>query len=282
MITIGSCFSGIGCFELGLQNAIPNTEVIWQIEIDAYCRKVLHKHWPNTPKYNDITTIQPEALQPPTIICGGSPCQDISTANAKGKGLKGEKSILYWKMWNIVRVLRPKIFIMENVPNITNRGLPDVLRSLAEIGYDAEWSCITAAQFGAPHRRERFFLIATNTDCKRPNKTFIRRTTQTFGKKRAIHKRRPSKTANTNCTPSKRNGQPIRIHTKNSRINNTICAIPKGFDQTRAPQPTICRMDDGATPRIHNNRLKALGNSIVPQCSAYIGTLILNSGVLDT
>ena len=158
MITIGSCFSGIGCFELGLQNAIPNSKVIWQIEKDAYCRKVLHKHWPNTPKYNDITTIQPEALQPPTIICGGSPCQDISIANATGKGLKGDKSILYWQMWNIIRVLRPKIFIMENVPNIINRGLPDVLRSLAKIRYNAEWCCITAAQFGAPHRRERFFV----------------------------------------------------------------------------------------------------------------------------
>jgi len=114
---IGSLFSGIGGFELGLERAIPS-ETIWQVEQDEYCQKVLKKHWPKARIYNDVRDINRETVEPVDILCGGFPCQDISIAG-KGAGLNGKKSGLYWEMFRIIRDLRPRVIVMENVPAIT-------------------------------------------------------------------------------------------------------------------------------------------------------------------
>ncbi len=96
MIKLGSAFSGIGGFELGLHWAIPELETIWQIEQDKFCQSILKKHWPHSQIHNDITTINTRDLEDVDILCAGFPCQDLSIAG-KGAGLDGKKSGLFWE-----------------------------------------------------------------------------------------------------------------------------------------------------------------------------------------
>jgi len=159
-IKIGSLFAGIGGFELGLERSIPNSETIWQVEQDKFCQKILAKHWPNAKIYNDVRDIKKNNVEYVDILCGGFPCQDISIAG-KGEGIHdGKKSSLWWEMHRIISELRPRVAVLENVSAITFRGGLDVVASLAQIGYDAEWVIISARDFGAPHKRDRWFCIA--------------------------------------------------------------------------------------------------------------------------
>ena len=157
----GSLFAGIGGIDLGLERAGMTCR--WQIEIDEYARQVLAKHWPDVPRYSDITEVDGRVLEPVDLIAAGFPCQDISYAG-KGAGLDGERSGLFWETIRMVRQCQPRYVLLENVAALLTRGLDRVLGTLAEIGYDAEWHCIPAAAVGAPHIRDRVFIIATNTD----------------------------------------------------------------------------------------------------------------------
>lgn len=161
MVRIGSLFSGIGGFELGLERAIPQAQTIWQVEQDEFCQRILQKHWPSATIYDDVKNINKHNVAPIDILCGGFPCQDISIAG-QGKGIiKDEtRSGLFWEMHRIINELRPRVAVLENVPAITFRGGLEVLGSLAQIGYDAEWVVISAREFGAPHKRERWFCVA--------------------------------------------------------------------------------------------------------------------------
>ena len=161
-ITIGSLFSGIGGFELGLERAIKNSKTIWQCEQNKFARKVLRKHWPDVPIYDDIKEMKHGSIDIVDIICGGFPCQDISQAG-KGKGIaNGERSGLWFEMLRIIDMVRPRIAIAENVTAITQkgRGMDIVLSSLSKIGYDVEWIDVRASDEGAPHKRERIFFVA--------------------------------------------------------------------------------------------------------------------------
>jgi DNA (cytosine-5)-methyltransferase 1 len=149
-------FSGIGGFSLGLERAGMRTVAF--CEIDPYPRAVLAKHWPEVPCAGDITArefVPGEA----DVICGGFPCQDISTAG-NGAGLAGERSGLWRELLRAIRVVRPRYAIVENVAALLSRGMGTVLGDMAEIGYDAEWHCIPASAVGAPHRRDRIWIIA--------------------------------------------------------------------------------------------------------------------------
>ena len=152
----GSLFSGIGGIDLGFDRAGLTCE--WQVEIDPFARKVLEKHWPGVPKHNDIRTFKPT---PVDVICGGFPCQDISKAG-KGKGIKGERSRLWNDMLRVIREVRPRFAVVENVAALRKRGLADVLGGFSSIGFNAEWFCVNATQFGAPHQRRRMFIVGWN------------------------------------------------------------------------------------------------------------------------
>jgi DNA (cytosine-5)-methyltransferase 1 len=155
-------FSGIGGFSLGLERS-GGFQTVAFCEIDPYCRKVLAKHWPEVPQYDDVRTLTAERLAADGItvdaICGGFPCQDISVAG-KGAGIEGERSGLWAEYARIIGELRPRYVIVENVAALLGRGLDRVLGDLAEIGYDAEWHCIPASAVGAPHRRDRLWIVA--------------------------------------------------------------------------------------------------------------------------
>lgn len=158
-MTIGSLFAGIGGLELGLERAGLGP-TIWQVEQDAYCRSVLAKHWPDADRsVTDVCEAGAANLERVDLICGGFPCQDLSYAG-KGAGLDGARSGLWFEYLRIIRELRPRFVVVENVAALLARGMDVVLGTLAESGYDALWTSLRASDVGAPHRRERLFIVA--------------------------------------------------------------------------------------------------------------------------
>ena len=162
MITFGSLFAGIGGFDLGFERAGMTCK--WQVEIDDYANRVLEKHWPDVRRHGDIKTFPPGDPDDWRVdcICGGFPCQDISYAG-RGAGLDGERSGLFFDAMRVVRELEPRVVVLENVAALLTRGMDDVLGTLASIGFDAEWHCVPAAAVGAPHIRDRVFIIGHRT-----------------------------------------------------------------------------------------------------------------------
>jgi DNA (cytosine-5)-methyltransferase 1 len=151
-------FSGIGGFSLGLEQAGMKTVAF--CEIEPFCQAVLKKHWPSIQCHDNIKTLEGKQYAGRIdVICGGFPCQDLSLAG-KGAGLSGQRSGLWFEYARIIKEVRPKYAIIENVSALRSRGLEDVLGSLHKIGYDAEWHCIPASYIGAPHRRDRIWIVA--------------------------------------------------------------------------------------------------------------------------
>jgi DNA (cytosine-5)-methyltransferase 1 len=151
-------FSGIGGFSLGLERAGMRTAAF--CEIDPHARKVLNKHWPDVPVFTDVSTLSKGDLSEQIdVLAGGFPCQDISTAGL-GAGLSGSRSGLWFQYHRLIKEIQPRYAIIENVSALRSRGLDQVLWSLSEIGYDAEWHCIPAAAIGAPHQRDRIWIVA--------------------------------------------------------------------------------------------------------------------------
>jgi DNA (cytosine-5)-methyltransferase 1 len=161
---LGSLFSGIGGLELGLELAL-GCEVVWQVEREPWPRAVLARHWPAADRsVTDVCKAGASNLAPVDLVCGGFPCQDISTAGS-GRGIEhGEKSGLWREYARILRELRPRFVVVENSAALPFRGLDIVLGDLAALGYDAEWSRIGACDVGAPHRRWRCFVVAWRVD----------------------------------------------------------------------------------------------------------------------
>jgi DNA (cytosine-5)-methyltransferase 1 len=154
-------FSGIGGFSLGLERAGMQTVAF--CEIDAFARRALAKHWPEVPIYDDVRTLTGNRLRAdgiiPDVICGGFPCQDISVAGG-GAGLAGARSGLWSEYARLVGELRPRWVVIENVAALLGRGHGAILGDLAALGFDAEWHCIPASAVGAPHRRDRIWIVA--------------------------------------------------------------------------------------------------------------------------
>ena len=156
-MTFGSLFAGIGGMDLGLECAGMTCK--WQVEIDPFCQKVLAKHWPEVKRYGDIRTVNGSELEAVDLIAGGFPCQDVSHAGQRA-GIDGARSGLWSQMLRIIGQLRPSYCLVENVTGLLDRGMGRVLGGLAEIGFDAEWTVLSACTFGAPHPRERVFILA--------------------------------------------------------------------------------------------------------------------------
>lgn len=237
-IKIGSLFAGIGGFELGIERGIPNTETIWQVEKEPYCRSILAKHWPDAKIYDDVRNITKENVEPVDILIGGFPCQSISVAG-KQEGLANEnKSGLWWEFHRIISELRPRIVVMENVPNIVRVGGRDVVGSLTEIGYDCEWTVISASQFGAPHLRKRWFCVAYPNDdrIQQPRKN-EQSDTARKGKETFVHQKRGKRKENTGKTDirNKRSNhsQNNATDTNGKRIEEQLFA--KSISQTKQP-----------------------------------------------
>jgi DNA (cytosine-5)-methyltransferase 1 len=164
-VNVGSLFAGIGGFDLGFERC--GMRVAWQVERDPFCRAVLARHFPEAERFEDVREVGAAELRPVDLICGGFPCQDLSAAG-RGAGLDGARSGLWSEFARIVRELRPRYVVVENVPALlTGKGkrwdrapIGRVLGDLAEAGYDAEWARLSAGEFGAPHLRRRVWIVA--------------------------------------------------------------------------------------------------------------------------
>lgn len=155
----GSLFSGIGGFDLAAQ--WMGWENVFQVEIDPFCQKVLAKNFPNTRRYGDIKEFDATKYRGAIdIISGGFPCQDISIANGKAVGIKGHRSGLWEQYYRVISCVLPKIIVIENSTQLLRRGFERVLYDLSEMGYNAEWGCFKASDVGAPHIRNRAFIVA--------------------------------------------------------------------------------------------------------------------------
>ena len=134
--------------------------MVWQVELASFPRLVLARHWPEVDRsVMDVRKASPRSLGAVDLICGGFPCQDISIAG-KGRGLAGTRSGLWREFARVVREFLPRFVVVENVPALVGRGLDRVLGDLAEIGFDCVWGCVRASDAGAPHKRERLFVVA--------------------------------------------------------------------------------------------------------------------------
>ena len=186
-------FAGIGGFSYAAEKIIGGFETTQFIEIEPYCQKVLKKHWPNVPIHDDIKTFTARPFQW-DVICGGFPCQDISVAGLQKGITKQSRSGLFYELIRVIRLVRPKFIVLENVAAILNNGLDIVLGELSEAGYDAEWSIISASSLGACHRRSRWWLVAYPNNNGHQGREFETRNKTTTGQDTQII--RPTNTSN--------------------------------------------------------------------------------------
>ncbi len=157
-----SLFSGIGGFDAGFD--LASMECVAQVEANSQCREVLAKHWPNVPRYEDVRNVGRHNLPPVDLICGGFPCQDLSVAGQR-RGLDGERSGLWFEFHRILRELRPRWVVIENVPGLlsSNRGrdFRIIIDGLVELGYGVAWRVLDAQYFGVAQRRKRVFIVGS-------------------------------------------------------------------------------------------------------------------------
>jgi DNA (cytosine-5)-methyltransferase 1 len=286
MLNVGSLFSGIGGFDLGLERAGMRTA--WFCESDPFCRRVLARHWPDVPCYPDIRTLE----RPPAVavLCGGFPCQDISYANPAATGIAGARSGLWAEMFRTVRDLRPRYVIVENVPALLARGLHVVLGDLAAIGFDAEWDCVPASAFGAPHQRDRAWLVAYPNSPGRserwwPEPVRAQEPAAQRGRQDCPY-----------CAPDEACGLCAGDARRAALAHAMAHATGQGWDGARpqqstdtdrpgalrepprsgrwATEPDVGRVAHGIPHRV--DRLRALGNALVPQIAEWIGRRIID------
>ena len=288
---IGSLFSGIGGLELGLEWAGVG-HAVWQVEREPFCRSVLARHWPNARRFDDVRTVGAHNLEPVDVICGGFPCQDISYAG-KGLGLSGERSGLWYEFARIVGDMGPRFVVVENVAALVTRGLPDVLGTLSDLGYDAQWRTIRASDVGAPHRRERLFIVAYTAGKRKREQANEAHTVPNSRDAREKLGGRSVPLAYANKLDGRhgRHGasgyggervEPQAVRGQGvaqSRLGLATHGIPGRLDrwparpgQAQEPweAPRTCEKADNRAVR-----LRALGNAVVPQVAEEIGKWLL-------
>ena len=234
-------FSGIGGFSLGLERA--GMETVAFCEFDEHAQKVLRKHWPDVPIHSDIRELDAKQYRGTVdVVTGGFPCQDLSSAG-KQAGFSGERSSLYREMLRIISECMPRYAIFENVTGLltgnSGRWFGQFLYDLAQIGFDAEWHCVEAAYVGAPHRRDRVWVIAY------PNSE--------------------------RCKGFAKIAHDIKQQVEFMRSSETA---RERFNLSESP---LRGANDGLPRRL--DRLRRLGNSVVPQIPEAIGRAIMSDAV---
>ena len=159
---IGSMFSGYGGLDLAVEAMFPSARPAWFCEWEEAPARILERHWPGVPNHRDVTTIDWARVEPVDIITGGYPCQPFSAAGQR-KGAHDDRH-LWPHVREAVRVLRPRYVLLENVAGHRSLGFDRVLGDMAEDGMHVRWTSVRASDVGAPHHRERLFILATPAD----------------------------------------------------------------------------------------------------------------------
>jgi DNA (cytosine-5)-methyltransferase 1 len=273
-------FAGIGGFSLAAHTLGTFTTTQF-IEQNPYCQSILAKHWPDVPIHDDIRTF---TASPGTfdVITAGFPCQDLSTAG-KQLGFAGNRSVLFYEVIRLLRDIRPKFLVLENVANLVTHAdgqtFQEVLYSLAKAGYDAEWAVIPASDVGACHLRKRWWCVAyaanacsLHTERRRdtPYVAGTPRASQADRQERQRHGDAPvnSSAAATNANNTRLEGrQPVQLPEHPIQCapwprnppSHQLSPDWRSF----VSEPVLRRGDARLSGRV--DRLKALGNAVVPQ-----------------
>jgi len=279
-ITILDTFAGIGGFSYAADKLVGGFKTTQFIEINPFCQKILNKHWPDIPIHNDINTFT-AGIGQFDCITGGFPCQDISVAGNQ-KGITQEsRSGLFYSLMRVIRMVRPRFVVMENVAAILNNGLDIVLGELSQAGYDAEWAVISASSLGGCHRRSRWWCVAyTNDYGSSPssiNEVNVETDSSSQERQNKISQFTRSsesqdsgiiRSSEGNVTDSNIKRLQRQILRKMERgiwtAEHTRCLNPNW--RQYVSKPILPRGSDGLSFRV--DRTKALGNSIVPQVAA--------------
>ena len=259
-------FSGIGGFSYAAERLVGGFETTQFVEIDTYCQRVLHKNFPNVPIHHDITEFNATEGQF-DVITAGFPCQDISIAGRQDGIGEGTRSGLFFEVLRLARQIRPKFILFENVRNLLSHSegetFQQILQEIAKAGFDVEWSVVSAKDVGACHLRERLWFIAY------PSRVNEDRTESPIQAGRDTATSSTTDATNTDC--ERLQGLRAEHQLREGSQEETPCWSPQPY--TLEPdwrgylsQPTIRRTDDGFSFRV--DRLKCLGNSIVPQAAA--------------
>ena len=272
-------FAGIGGFSYAAHKLVGGFETKQFIEIDPFCQKILNKHFPNVPIHDDIRTFSAISGQY-DVICGGFPCQSISVAGNRAGITEESRSGIFYELMRVIRMVRPRFVVLENVAAILNNGLDIVLGELSQAGYDAEWSVISASSLGACHRRSRWWCVAYTNDYGSSPSSISRfddKTNNSSSKRtnKISESKRSSKPTNSRFVqsftePAHTNGK--RLQRKN--INEMEREIWSQSHSRRlnpnwrqyVSKPILPRGSDGLSYRV--DRTKSLGNSVVPACAA--------------
>ena len=283
-------FSGIAGFSYAAEKIVGGYKTTQFVEKDSYCQSVIRKNFPNIPIHDDIRTFTAKPGQF-DVFTIGFPCQDLSVAG-KQRGINDKtRSGLFYESIRLLREVRPRFALFENVRNLLShekgQTFQEVLFQIAKAGYDAEWSVISARDLGACHLRERIWIVAYTNDYGSSTSKRIRVDDKTNsitqeGQNKTSKSERSSNprdsrtfqqtsetpdTSNTNSSRTQSNSEgleePIWKHAfLNSKERRTLSPDWTGY----VSEPSLCRGDDGLRGRVA--RIKAMGNSIVPQCAA--------------
>lgn len=289
---IGSLFSGIGGLELGLERAgLGHTA--WQVERDPFCLSILQSHWPEALRLDDVHHAGRATLPRVDLICGGFPCQDVSSAGNRA-GLAGSRSGLWREFARVVSEMRPEWVVVENVASGANLWLDAVVRDLEELAYACLPLPLSAAGVGAPHLRRRVFVVARHADAQgEPAIAVDGEVAELRGDADVADSQREF----VRIEPGRRSGQD-RAGAREPRFDGeerdaadaSSCGLATRRDDPRAdrrqrpcwagspdsswgpPEPVLRGVDDGLPRRM--DRLRALGNAVVPQCAEVVGWVI--------
>ena len=273
-------FAGIGGFSYAAHELVGGFETTQFVEIDPFCQKVLKKHFPKVPCHDDIKTFTAYPGQY-DVITGGFPCQDISVAGRREGITDQSRSGLFYELIRVIRLVRPKFVVMENVAAILNNGLDIVLGELSEAGYDAEWSIISASSLGAAHRRSRWWCVAYTNDYGSSSSSINEVNDETDSSSQE-RQNQISKSSGSSESP---NSGTVRSSEGNVTDSNSkglqrkiLSKMESGIwsaKHTRrldpnwrsyVSKPILPRGSYGLSNRV--DRTKALGNSIVPAVAA--------------
>lgn len=264
-----SLFSGIGGFDLGFDRA--GLTCAGQVEINEYCQRVLEKHWPDVKRIADVKKVKGNEFGAIDIICGGFPCQPHSLAG-KRRGAKDERNL--WPEYRrLVATIRPTWVVGENVPGIRTTILDDVLSDLESLNYAATTISIPACAFDAPHRRERYFILAY------ADKQRLERRNSKISEERS-NKRASGEGSSflaytqRECAIGRRDG--TERGEWGAKNTGEDCGPRDGIKDVRwQPEPGVGRVADGIPHRV--DRLRALGNAVVPMAAEWLGKLIITA-----